>query len=216
MDYKFALSILGTMISVCNNITPSLAIYSRRKGDEINQIPSSYLKINHFCSLLWLIYSIHILDPGLILVNAWTSILSLISLAMYAFYSSKISEIYPQYIVGIAGIGTFSLAIINTSYLGTTCMILNIITTLTCLESVYQVILTSNYSCIDLTMAFSNFSSGVIWTIYGIAIENINLIASSSVLVAIGLILISIHLYYRLFKQAYAYLEIDKANVKNI
>ena len=205
MDYKILLSIIGTLVSVFNNVTPSLAIYSRRKSDEIDQVPSNYLKINHFCSLCWLLYSIFLQDLGLILVNTCTSILSFASIVIYAFYAKKILELYPQYLIGLLAMGSFCLAMVSTDNLGITCTVFNIITSLACLESIYQVITTNNYLCIDFRMASSNLLSGCIWTIYGVAIENFNLIISNSVLVLIALTLIGVYAFYRLFKQTHAY-----------
>lgn len=205
MDYKLLLSIFGTLVSVFNNVTPSLAIYSRRKSDDIDQVPSNYLKINHFCSLCWLLYSIFLQDVGLILVNACTSLLSLVSILIYAFYAKKLLELYPQYLIGLLALGSFCLAMVSTDNLGITCTVFNIITSLACLESIYQVVSTNNYLCIDFRMAFSNLLSGGIWTVYGVVIKNWNLIISNSVLVLIALNLIGFYAFYRLFRQAHAY-----------
>ncbi|OMJ72951.1 hypothetical protein SteCoe_28487 [Stentor coeruleus] len=205
MDCKLLLSVLGIIISVGNALTPSIVIHSRRKTEDIYQVPSYYLRINHFSSISWLLYSIYLLDIGLIVVNTLTSVLTFVSIFIFAYYTSKLWEFYIQYLVGLLVVGSLCLSALIVKGLGVFCTILNVATFLANLESIQQIISTSNYTYIDLRMGFSNLISGSIWLAYGIFIQNLSLIISNAVLVAVSTVLLSFHTYYRIFRKNRAY-----------
>ena len=206
MDFKILLSLIGTSVSVVSNALPSFTIYSRRKTEEIHQIPTYYLKINHFCSLTWLLYSISIFDIGLIISNSLSSILSFISIFSYAFYLSKVWEFYSEYLTGLLVIGSICLSMFTFGSLGLICMFFNITTSLANLESIQQILTTKNHICIDFHMTLANFISGTIWMMYGIMILNVNIIISNAILLLVSVTLIVFYIYFRVFytKEAYS------------
>ena len=142
-------------------------------------------------------------DPGLIIVNTLIFCLSFGSIYLHAVYTNNSWKFYQEYIIGFLIIGSICLSMIAIGNLGLICLIFNVITSLANLESIPQIISTTNYDCIDLKMALSNLMSSSAWMIYGIVIVNPNIILSNAISITVATILTVFHSYFRLFHHKY-------------
>jgi uncharacterized protein with PQ loop repeat len=199
------LSIMGTALSVFNSIAPIKAILDRVKSKELAQIPEIFLNINHLCQLIWLYYSIKKQDIDLIIVNGLTSLLTFIGLFLYNYHSNKLNSLRSQYLIGFI-IASFFSYVSPIELLGSVCLIVTFLTSLSTLESLQKVLKTKNYKFIDITMTSAGLLNATVWTWFGRETNDFNVAASSGFNVILGIGLILTYLYYYNSKQSKYYI----------
>lgn len=199
MDRLIALSLLGTTLSVSNNITPLLAIFQRAKNKQLDQLPKKYILINHFCQLFWICYSIRVRLFGLILVNSMTFILSLINNLVLNYYSNNLGFFLLTYSF-LASLISFScFFMISIQFNGLICVFLGVSSTMSIFESIYKVVKTQDYRFIDLKIATSMFGTGSVWFSYSVLAKENNSFYTSGFTTFMGILMILTHMSYRLY-----------------
>ena len=201
MDPEVWLSAIGTAASVVNNVTPFLAILERVKLNTLNQIPFNNLKINHLSQLLWLYYSIRIWSMGLLIVNIFTTVLSFINLFLYVYKTGILPSFIGLYIGVFAVITSLSVFAMSPENLGLVCMMLTIGTSTSTLECVKNAAEKQDYRFVDLKMSCSMLFSATVWMLFGFATHDFAVWASNVFSVALAVILLLTHFYYRALKQ---------------
>jgi uncharacterized protein with PQ loop repeat len=205
MDLKIFLNVLGSITAIFSNLVPLTVIYSKRKSEEILQIPIYYFYISHIGFIFWLVYSLNLLEAGLIVVYSFNTLSSFTCIVMFSYYKARLWQFFPEYIIISLVSASFCLSLTSLEYLGTGCTIFCILSSLSDLESVLQIIVTQNHECINLKMTLSNLLNGAIWTTYGILIMNWTILLSNSVLVLVEVVLLALHVAYRCWKGKEAY-----------
>jgi hypothetical protein len=199
MDKLLALSILGTALSVTNNITPLLAIIQRARTKKLNELPKNYILINHFCQMFWICYSLRVRLFGLILVNSMTFLLSLANNLILNYFLQNLFGFLAIYLV-LASIIIFTcFFVISVQLNGFICIVLGVSSTASILESIFKVFKTKNLRFIDLKIAFSLFGTGSVWMTYSILAKENNAFFTSSFSTIMGMLMIVTHVSFRLF-----------------
>jgi uncharacterized protein with PQ loop repeat len=197
MEANLILAPLGIILSVVNNLTPTLAIFSRMKSDTVHQVPLTYLKLNHICQLFWLIYSLLIPSPVLIFCNLITTVASGFNLFLYVFSTKALLSFVPKYLVVFSTLNTLAFFYAASQEIGVVCSVLSIITAVASAEPLRSAVKTQEYSHVDVPMAFSGMICAAVWSLLGLANADMNIIVSNLFGVAVGLILILTHSYLR-------------------
>lgn len=191
------LSFFGIILSVINNVTPTYAVHLRIKSGELSQISQRFLRLNHLCQVCWLIYSVSIMSPSLIVVNTITSFLSCVSLFLYEMYTGNFFVFLRKYCCSFIFITTLMLNFINFHVQGLICVTISICATISTAENLRNAVKMSNYKCIDVNMAVSGTISSINWFFFGILSKDINIIGSNLIGVLLGVALVSTHYYLK-------------------
>ena len=197
MEAELILGPLGIILAVINNLTPTLAIYSRIKSGGLAQIPLSLLKLAHISQLFWLIYSVMVANPTLIIVNFITTVTSCFNLFLYVVNTESILDFLPKYVMFFASINLLSFYWVATHHIGVFCLILTIAASVAGLEPLKMAIKLKDPMQIDLPMAYSGMLSSAVWSLFGIIEKDINVFLSSSIGFVIGLLLIFTHFFIK-------------------
>lgn len=193
-----ALALLGTCLSVSNNITPFLAILQRAKTNQLDQVPKKYVLLNHICQLFWICYSIRVKLFGLILVNSCTCILSFINNIALNYFQKDLIRFFSYYSVIFSLIVTTCFFGLSIELNGTICIILGVSSTASILESIYQTIKTGNHMFIDIKIAISMFCTGSTWLTYALVAKEGYAYYTSGFSTFMGSLMIITHLLYRI------------------
>ena len=193
-----ALALLGTGLSVSNNITPFLAIRQRAKTNQLDQVPKNYLLLNHVCQLFWICYSLRVKLFGLILVNSLTCVLSFCNNLALNYYLKDLRRFLPCYTVLASLIVSTCFFGISVELNGVICIILGISSTASIFESILKTIKTGNHMFVDLKISLSLFGTGLTWFTYAFAANEGYTKYTSGFSTFMGLLMISTHLVYKL------------------
>lgn len=198
MDRLMALALLGTCLSVSNNITPLLAILQRAKTNQLDQVPQNYVLLNHICQLFWICYSIRVKLFGLILVNSCTCILSFFNNLALNYYKKDLLKFFSYYSILSSLIITTCFFGLPIELNGTICIILGVSSTASIFESIYQTIKTGNHMFIDLKISISMFCTGSTWLTYAIVANEGYALYTSGFSTFMGSLMILTHLLFRI------------------
>jgi hypothetical protein len=193
-----ALALLGTTLSVSNNITPFLAIIQRAKANQLDQVPKNYVLLNHICQLFWICYSLRVKLFGLILVNSLTCILSFCNNIVLNYYLNDLHRFLPYYTVLASLIISTCFFGISIEFNGVICIILGISSTASIFESIFRTIKTGNHMFIDLKISLSIFGTGCTWFTYAVVANEGYAIYTSGFSTFMGTLMIITHMIYKL------------------
>ena len=197
MDLLFISSSLGTISSIINSVIPTVEIFKKIKADKIEQIPASFLGMNHACQFAWLIYAFMIGSMPLIIVNLFTGILSVISLFLYVIYSKKLNSFLPFYLISVAILISLSFTVFSAEFLGYISLALTIIAILSSLESLQNAIRTNDYNYININMNLSGLFNSATWLVFGMLTGDFAVIYSCIFGIIVGIINMLGYFYYK-------------------
>ena len=197
MEIEIVLSAMGTVLSVINSVTPTIAIYKRIKSGELHQISKNFLRLFHLCQITWVLYSITINSLSLIVVNVITAVLSGINVFLYEVYSGRSKVFFKGYLVFLLMWTILILRFTSFHIQGLFAVILSILSTISTAEALRNAIKLRNYKCIDANMAISGAMCSVIWLMFGLHMHDINVIASNLTGCLLGNVLIITHYYLK-------------------
>lgn len=215
MNILTFLSALGIAFSVVGNIGPILTVQEKISSKQTDQIPWSFLLINHINQFLWLLYGLKAELPGVALVNFFTTILTLVCLVMVKRNTNSLLQFMPTYLVFLTLTTVTCNMFMNLRIFGSLCSVLGILSFGAALESVMMVVKTGNYLFIDLKITTNIFACSIVWGLFGYYSEDFNVIIVNIVGVFVGFVLFSIYFYYgsrkifnkihKLFRPNYAF-----------
>jgi uncharacterized protein with PQ loop repeat len=201
MEAEFVLSSIGIVLSVINTVTPTIAIYRRAKTQNLHQVPLNFLRLNHACQLAWLIYSIMIISPSLIIINVITTFLSCVNLLLYVVYTGKIKDFLPKYFVSFVMSSFLTMNFASHEFVGSMCSVLTILTSVSSLESIQEALKTKDFNAIDIGMAFSGLLASAVWAMFGKITMDVHVYFSSLVGVIVCLALTVVYYYLKFTKK---------------
>lgn len=203
-------SILGTIISIGLNLTPSVLFYEFFKGKrEFKSIPEMMFVSGVFCSSTNLAYGIIKKDAMLILSNSVCDLLQVLySTVFLFFYSNKNFSTYSLYLL-IAYDLTFEIVYIFADVIkfhtskkiaqnvtGIVNMIIGIINVITPGQNIFKVFKTEDFTLIPIvTICFQCLCSSF-WGFYGFSDMDINIIFPNLLGTVLAIAQISIYFYF--------------------
>lgn len=210
------LSILGTVCSVVGNIGPILAVQDMIYLKQIDQIPHTFLILNHINQFLWLLYGYKAELQGIILVNFITTILTLACVFMIIKEKNTLKSFCPAYFLFCLVLVVTCTKFIKIGMLGRICTIFGLLSQGAAMESIIMVLKTGNYLFIDLKIVANILMNSIAWGLYGYFSNDRNVFLANFFGVIIGSILLGIYFYYgyrkvcnnipKLLKSQYAFI----------
>jgi uncharacterized protein with PQ loop repeat len=200
MEIIIILSLIGTLLSVYNNITPIIAIFARIKTQELDQIPILYLQLNHVCQLSWLIYSLMISSIELAIVNTVVTVLSSVGLFLHIINTGSMNTFLPNYLFVTVASSGLALRYLDSAVQGLVCIGISIAASVSTLQTVQNAFTQKDSGFIDINMAYSGTLSTVAWTIYGAYTSDINVFTCNLMGTLLGVCLILVHYYIKFNK----------------
>ena len=179
MDTINIVSSIAIFLSIYSNITPLFVVLASAKSNNLIQIPVNFLKINHTCQLLWLIYGFRLASMTMIISNLFTFAFSFISLFAYILAAKELNSFLPYYLTAFSILNTSAYLIFTTEFIGLLAFISSLVTSISTLECIQKAFQMKNHNCIDLNMSVSGALNGLAWTVFGILTDDIVTIAAS-------------------------------------
>ena len=166
MELKNILSATGTCLSLVNCIAPLPGVIARGKTGKLDLVHKEYLYLNHSAQISSLLFSLAILDVGLITVNCMTVLLTFCTLLVYNFYTKALGWVLPRYLLGILVIVGIAERALRVEHLAFCSLILSVSTLFAPCKVLKQVVKQRNHIYIDPLMTLCNLCKCSIWASY--------------------------------------------------
>mmetsp|Transcript_13992 Transcript_13992/g.30254 ORF Transcript_13992/g.30254 Transcript_13992/m.30254 type:complete len:297 (-) Transcript_13992:751-1641(-) len=200
---QYVVPSFGNLIGVIMLLSPIKAVWNIRKegklGD-INPLPYPMTAIN---CLGWVIYGAVVRDPLIIPANIVGVLFGMLATTTaYPACSRKMQDVL-QVLLAASGLYYCLLSILHTYALdahgqkemwGLSCVLILMIYYTIPLSTLLHIIRTRNAASIYLPLAATAILNGGLWTIYGLAVQDINIWGPNVLGVALGVVQVVVRL----------------------
>lgn len=178
--------VLGNIISIGFCLAPIPALQKAGKSGNLHQFSYAALFSTLLNQYIWWVYGILRGIMGLIIGNAMTLPLSLLTVLIYHHYDKSLVSALSKYMLIFPLIALFSVTVISVDLLGYICIAINIYNYVAPLEQIKPVLKSKDPKFIDVTTTIVGLLNCILWAWYGLILGDLPMIIPNLLGIVLG------------------------------
>lgn len=178
--------VLGNIISLGFCLAPIPALQKAGKLGSLHQFSYAALFSTLLNQFIWWVYGIQRGIMGIIIGNAITLPLSLLTVLIYHHYDKSLVSALSKYSVIFPLIALFSVTFISVDTLGYLCVAINIYSYVAPLEQIKPILKSKDPKFIDGTTTAVGLLNSILWGWYGLILGDIPMIIPNLIGMTLG------------------------------